>query len=150
MVQLRNLEKELDECHAVARAAYLNRDIAAYGTLFSPDLAYQQVDGSVIGRRQLLHDVALQFRRRHNAAWHFSRKDLKVEMDEVVETLVQLGTIDASAFGFICRNWALNRRAAYVWTRPNGSWTISRVQVFSEEIRHSGWRFGFGRDRRRI
>lgn len=61
MVPLRNLEEELDKRHAVARAAFLNRDIAAYGALFSPDLAYQQVDGSVIGRRQLLHDVAFSF-----------------------------------------------------------------------------------------
>jgi hypothetical protein len=39
MVQPRSLEEELDERHAVARAAYLNRDIVAYGALFSPDLA---------------------------------------------------------------------------------------------------------------
>lgn len=103
-IQRRNVEEELDEYHAAARVAYLNRDIAAYGALFSSNLTYQRVDGSVIGRRQLLHDVALQFRRRHNAAWHFSREDLKVESDEIIETLVQLGTIEASAFGLIHRS----------------------------------------------
>ncbi|KAA1183896.1 hypothetical protein FP026_07700 [Rhizobium tropici] len=145
MVLARSVEEQLDERHAVARAAYLDRDIAAYGALFSLDLAYQQVDGSVIGRQQLLSDVAQQFRRRHDATWHFNREDLKVEADEVIETLVQLGTIEASAFGLIHRSWTLNRSAAYVWTTLKGAWTIRRVQVFSEQIRHSGWRFGFRR-----
>lgn len=36
----------LNERHALARVAYLNRGIAAYGVLFSPALAYKQVDGS--------------------------------------------------------------------------------------------------------
>ncbi|WP_337271100.1 nuclear transport factor 2 family protein [Oryzifoliimicrobium ureilyticus] len=145
MVLPRSLEEELDKRHAVARVAFLNRDIAAYGALFSPNLAYQQVDGSVIGRRQLLNDVEVQFRRGYKATWHFSREDLKVDGDEIIETLVQLGTIEASAFGLIHRSWRLNRRAAYVWTKVTGIWMITRVKVFSEELKHSGWRFGFGR-----
>ncbi|WP_337268407.1 nuclear transport factor 2 family protein [Oryzifoliimicrobium ureilyticus] len=98
MIPPRSVEQELYERHAVARAAFLNRDIAAYGALFSPNLAYRQIDGSVIGRRKLLDDVEVQFRRRHKPTWRFSREDLKVEGDEIIETLVQLGTIEASAF----------------------------------------------------
>jgi len=49
---------------SVAGSGYYQVD-GAYGALFSADLAYQQVDGSVIGRPQLLRDVALQFRRRN-------------------------------------------------------------------------------------
>lgn len=98
---------------SVAGSGYYQLD-GAYGALFSADLAYQQVDGSVIGRLQLLRDVALQFRRRNRG----------------------------KRIRFIRRSWRLNRRAAYVWTKGRAAWTIKRVQVFSEEIRNSGWRVG--------
>lgn len=102
---------------SVAGSGYYQVD-GAYGALFSADLAYQQIEGSVIGGRQQLRDIALRFHRRHNVAWHFSREDLKVEADEVIETILQLGTKERAAS------------------------TVKRVQVFSEEIRSSGWRVG--------
>ncbi|NLS18602.1 hypothetical protein HGP16_18770 [Rhizobium sp. P40RR-XXII] len=145
MAQPKSVEEELDERHAAARAAFLNRDIAAYQVLFSPTLAYQQVDGVVIDRRQLMQDVALQFRRRYKAQWQFSREDLNIDLDEITETLNQVVTLEASAFGLIHRTWKLNRRAAYAWTKLSGVWAIERVQVFSEEIKHLGWRFGLRR-----
>lgn len=72
---------------SVAGSGYYQVD-GAYDALLLADLAYQQIEGSVIGRRQLLRDVALRFRRRHNVAWHFSREDLKVEAGEVIETIL--------------------------------------------------------------
>ena len=139
---MKTIEEELDERHTVARAAFLNRDIGVYRALFSPDLSYQQADGRVIDRHQLMRDVALQFRRRHKAMWHFTREHLQVELDEAIETLVQVVSVEMAAFGLIHRTWKLNRRAIYAWTKLKGTWTIGRVQVLSEEARHVAWRFG--------
>lgn len=145
MTETKTIEAELDERHAIARTAFLNRDVAAYRALFSPALAYHQVDGRVIDRRQLMRDVASQFRRRLNAKWHLAREHLKIDLDEAAETLIQLVTVEMSALGLIHRTWQLNRRAVYVWTEPGGVWTIGRVHVLSEEGKHLGWRFGITR-----
>ncbi|NKJ40354.1 DUF4440 domain-containing protein [Rhizobium sp. SG570] len=142
MIETKTIEEELDERHAIARAAFLNRDVAAYRALFSPALAYHQINGRVIDRRKLMRDVASQFRRRLDAKWHYTREHLKIDLDEAAETLVQVVTVEMSVFGLIHRTWQLNRRAVYFWTKLGGVWTIGRVQVLSEEGKHLGWRFG--------
>ncbi|NKJ36681.1 hypothetical protein [Rhizobium sp. SG570] len=99
----------------------------------------------MIDRRQLMRDVASQFRRRLNAKWHYTREHLKIDLDEAAETLVQVVMVEMSAFGLIHRTWQLNRCAVYFWTKLGGLWTIGWVQVFSEEGKHLGWRFGVTR-----
>jgi hypothetical protein len=145
MTQTLRIEDELDARHAVARAAFLNRDIQGYRSLFSPNLHYRQADGKVIGRPQLMQDVARQFCRRYRANWHFSREQLVIEQSEAIETLVQVITLELTAFLFIHRIWKISRHATYGWAKPTGTWTIGWVNVHSEHIRHARWRFGFSK-----
>ncbi len=142
MQQTNAIERDLDERHAEAQAAFLRRDIAAYCEMFSPTLAYQQLNGQVIGRDQLMRDVAAQFRQLSSVESSFTREALHVTDSEVTEALMQTATAEATAFGFIHRRWKLNRRATYCWTKRQEMWTIERVTVHSETMMSAGWSFG--------
>jgi ABC-type taurine transport system substrate-binding protein len=135
MLQANSIERELDERHAAARVAYSRRDIDAYREIFSPTLSYQQADGRVIDRHQLMRDVAVQFHRLCSASSSFTREHLSTVDDEITETLVQVATAEATAYGFVHRTWKVDRRAIYTWTKLRGSWTIAGVQVLSEKTK---------------
>jgi hypothetical protein len=141
MQQTNSIERELDARHAKAQAAFSRRDISAYCEMFSPTLAYQQLNGRVIGCDQLMRDVAAQFRQLSSAESSFTREAMRVTDSEVTETLMQAATAETSAFGFIHRRWKLNRRATYCWTKRQEIWTIERVTVHSETMVSAGWSF---------
>jgi hypothetical protein len=139
---MNSIEKELDGRHAEAKSAFARKDIGTYREIFSPSLAYCQPDGRVIGRDELMRDVAAQFRRLDSAESRFFREDMSIASDEVRETLMQEATAEATAFGFVHRRWKINRRGIYTWTAQEGRWVIKRVQVLSETVTSAGWRFG--------
>jgi hypothetical protein len=130
--------------HAEAQRAFAARDIAAYRDLFAPTLAYQQPDGRVIGRDQLMRDVATQFARLSRVRSSFRRLDLALSADGATETLAQVGELAATAFGIIHRRWRLERRGAYSWVEIDGRWVIARVRVDAETMSPAGWSFGLG------
>ncbi len=137
-----SIEKEIDACHAAAKLAFAHKDIGAYRDIFSPSLAYRQVDGRVIGRDELMRDVAVQFRRLDSAKSAFIREHLSVTSDEAIETLIQEVTIETTAFGFVHRRWKINRRGLYTWIHREGRWMIKQVEVLSETVTSAGWWFG--------
>jgi hypothetical protein len=137
------IEKDLDELHSTAAAAFARKDVAAYRKLFSPTLTYQQADGTIIDREQLMRDVAEQFRRLTHAASSYSRESIFIAGNEATEVLEQEAYLRATAFGFINRSWTLRRRGSYVWFKTGDTWVVQRVQVLSEAIIPEGWRFGF-------
>ena len=135
-------EKELDASHVSAMRAFSRRDLDAYRQAFSPTLTYQQVDGRIIGRNQLMRQVAQQFRRLTYAKSSFVRERMSIVGDEVTEFLLQEAYLEATAFGFLRRSWTLSRRGEYVWSKLGEIWVIQRVKVLSETVLPSGWRFG--------
>jgi Domain of unknown function (DUF4440) len=136
------VERELDARHAAAQIAFSHRDLDAYRALFSPSLSYRQADGRVIGRDELMKNVASQFRRLSMTKSSFSREQFSVGGNEAAETIRQSATAEATAFGLLHRRWKIDRHAAYRWTKINGVWTIGSVSVFSETMTGDGWRLG--------
>src|SRR5271157_1319243 len=98
-----SIEQELNERHAAAQAAFARRDIHAYKAIFSPSLAYRQIDGQVIDRGRLMRNVASQFRRLSTAQSSFVRERLNAAGGEATETLTQSASLEATAFGFVHR-----------------------------------------------
>jgi len=138
-----SIEQELNERHAAAQAAFARRDIDAYKAIFSPSLAYRQINGQVIDRGRLMRNVASQFRRLSAAQSSFVRERLNAAGGEAAETLTQSASLEATAFGFVHRRWRLHRRGDYAWTKLDGVWVIERVEIVSEKLSPDGWRFGF-------
>ncbi|HEX4302938.1 MAG TPA: nuclear transport factor 2 family protein [Rhizomicrobium sp.] len=136
------IAQELDARHRAANAAFEQRDIDAYRALFSTALAYRQNDGKVIGRDALMRNVAQQFRNLTRVTSTFTRLELAQADNGVVEHLIQSGSAQATAFGFVHRSWVIARVGDYTWTRENGIWVIRQVQVLSETLSPTGWRIG--------
>jgi hypothetical protein len=141
MTQHASIEQALDERHAAGQAIYARRDIDGYRELFSPTLSYRQANGKVIGRDELMRDVARQFRNLTNARSSFTREQLSVDGGNVVETLTQLATAQATAFGIVHRLMRIERRGMYSWTNVDGVWRIAAVRILNEKMT-SSWRFG--------
>jgi len=135
------IEAALDGRHAAASAVFARRDITVYQALFSSDLQYTQRNGITIDRRRLMQDVETQFSRLHHAESDFVREALDVDGGQVTETLLQIATVRASAFGFLWRTWRLQRHGLYTWAMEDGEWRIVRVRVLSETI-GSRWKLG--------
>ena len=137
------IEQELDARHEAAQAAFANRDIEAYGAMFSPSLAYRQPDGRVIGRERLMRGVEEQFRGIGGVLSSSSRERLSIAGNEATELLTQITFVETSFFGVVHARWKLLRRSEYTWTKADGVWLIERVEVLSEKLGRVGWRFGF-------
>jgi hypothetical protein len=143
MTQEPSIAEELDARHEAAQAALAARDMAAYSGIFSPSLAYRQLDGRVIGRSQLMRENEAQFRNLGAAVSAYTRERLTVAGNEVTELLTQTVLLETSAFGLFHMRWKLTRRGEYTWTKACGAWVIERVEVLSEKFDRMGWRFGF-------
>lgn len=143
MMEQAEVAAALDARHADARRAFAARDLTAYRALFSPSLAYEQANGMVIGRDQLMRGVATQFARLSWAASAFARRALTLTAQGAIEELTQTADAEATAFGFVHRRWHLERQGAYAWICTAGVWVIQHVRVHAETLAHAGWRFGF-------
>ncbi len=128
------IASELDAMHRRAKLALEQKDLAAYGDLFAPELAYCQPNGRVIGRDQLMRDVATQFRRLSWVSSSFVRESIEPGDDRAIELLVQTGFALATAFFFIHRIWKLDRRGRYYWKKVGGRWQIDRAEVIEERV----------------
>ena len=98
-----DIELDLDRIHELARTQFLERNIDAYMSIFSKQLSYRQLDGRVIGVRELSKDVTRQFRSVSAADWMFIRKSITVENGRPIEELIQTGYMATTAFGFCHR-----------------------------------------------
>jgi hypothetical protein len=56
-INLSEIASQLDDVHANARRAFINRDIDSYRSFFTDDLRYIQPNGKPIDKRQLMRDV---------------------------------------------------------------------------------------------
>jgi hypothetical protein len=125
---------ELDARHNDAKSAFEHKDLPAYREIFAPDLAYRQADGSVIGREQLMRDVATQFSRLRWVRSSFARESIEVEDDRAAELLTQTGLAGTTAFLFVHRIWKITRKGRYYWTKVEDRWRIERVEVLEEHV----------------
>jgi Domain of unknown function (DUF4440) len=141
MRETTEIAAELDARHYDAKRAFEHKDLAAYREIFAPDLAWCQADGRIIGRQQLMRDVASQFRRLRWVRSSFARESIEPGDDRVVELLTQTAFAGATAFFFIHRIWNITRKGRYYWTKIVDQWQIDRVEVLEE---HVAGHFKFG------
>lgn len=131
----RSVAEEIKAVSARARAAYLRRDVDAFMATFHPDLAYTQLDGRTIGHAQLARDVQDQLARMDTATSEFRHVTLEVRNAEAAtQTVEQRGTFAVRAFGFLRREWTVNRSARYEWVRTGSTWQVRRAEVLREEV----------------
>jgi hypothetical protein len=133
---------ELDAMHDRARDAFARRDIAAYRYLMAPNLKYRQADGQIIGRDRLMRDVGAQFRRLNRFQSSFSRQQIDIREDLASETLIQSGSVAASAFFIVHRSWDFMRKGRYTWRKSQGRWWIEEVEVLEEQVVRGRVKFG--------
>jgi hypothetical protein len=132
----------LDALHLEAKAAFERRDVAAYRELFAPELTYCQADGRVIGRDQLMRDVAAQFRRLDGIRSSFQRESIEIGDGRATELLTQTGCVYVTVFFIVHRIWEVSRRTRFFWAEANERWRIARVEVIEEHVT-GRFRIGF-------
>jgi hypothetical protein len=130
------------ERHDASRRLYVARELVGYMSFFSPDLAYRQANGKVVGLRQLTNDVEEQFRRLGAVDWVSRVESEERSPDQVIEVVSQTGTIVTTAFGLLHRMWRLDRRGRYTWRVHDGRWRIAQVDVLEERVVGAGFKFG--------
>jgi hypothetical protein len=134
MEQSTEIAAELDARHNDAKRAFEGKDLPAYREIFTPALEYCQADGRVIGREQLMRDVATQFRRLRWVLSSFARESIEVEDDRATELLTQTGHAGTTAFLLVHRIWKVTRKGRYYWIKVEDRWRIERVEVLEEHV----------------
>ncbi len=134
MEQTIEISAELDARHNDAKRAFEHKDLPAYREIFAPDLAYCQADGCVIGREQLMRDVATQFRRLNWVRSSFAHESIEPGDSRATELLTQTGLAVATAFIIVHRIWKITRKGRYHWTKVESHWRIERVEVLEEHV----------------
>ena len=128
------LAAKLDAVHKRAKEAFVAKDLAAYMTVFSPELEYIQANGQSIDRSQLSRDVQLQMTAATSMDGSYDRKSLDVEGDEATELLIQSAWVETRAFFFFRRRWNVSRTGRYHWANTLEGWKIAKVEVLEEQI----------------
>ena len=131
----RSVAREIEAVSALARAAYLRRDVDAFMATFHPDLVYRQLDGHTIGHQHLARDVRAQLARMDTATSEFRHVTLDVQDAETAtRTVEQRATFAVRAFGFLRRELTVTRTSEYEWVRTGSTWQVRRVEVLREEV----------------
>ena len=125
---------EIDNAHSVANLAQKNKDFGAYISYFSNDLKYKQLNGKIIGRKQLLNDIQKYFDRVRSHISTYDRLSSSVNNDLFIEKIVQKATVTIRVFIFFSKTWTIEREGIYEWKKEDGIWKISNVEVISEKI----------------
>jgi hypothetical protein len=134
-VASRSVATEIEAVSALARAAYLRRDVDAFMATFHPALAYTQLDGRTIGHEQLARDVRDQLARMDTATSEFRQSALEVrDAETATQTVEQRGTFAVRAFGFLRREWTVSRSIRYEWVRTESTWQVRRAEILREEL----------------
>jgi ketosteroid isomerase-like protein len=126
---------ELEAAHARAKQAYRTKDLESYMDGFTPDLAYKQLDGRVIGRDELRRQVQAQFAAVQDMDGTYSRESLEAAGGDISEVLTQMAWARMRFLGVFRRTWRVERRGRYVWSNSGGVWRIRSVEVLSERTR---------------
>lgn len=130
-----DIASALDRRHAEAQDAYAAKDLDRYMAIFSPDLTYRPLNGTVLSREQLRKDVARQFARVGKVESRFARQHLDDRGSDVVEHLTQTAIAEERILFVFKRTWKLHRRGIYTWTLTEKGYVISRVEILEESLR---------------
>jgi hypothetical protein len=132
---MNEIEAALDQIHANAKRAFAAKDLDRYMAIFSPGLAYKQLNGKIISREQLRKDIATQFARLAKTESTFTRERIEYRGSDVVEYLAQDAMAEEGILFIFKRTWKIHRRGIYTWSLDKAGWVISRVEVLEETIR---------------
>ena len=126
---------ELDAAHALASAAYAQRDVDACRRVFAEDLQYTQLNGETIGVDRLMSDVMDQFSRVKACGSTYERESIEIEGSELAtEMLTQSAWAEIPAFGLFRRRWQIRRRGRYTWRKTADGWKLAKVVVLAETV----------------
>jgi len=127
------LINEIDAIHKVANDALRQKDLYAYITVFADKLAYKQLNGKIIGKRQLIKNIKVYFTRIKNYKSEYERKDFSAEDDVITERLIQKAIVAIRVFIFFSKNWTVEREGVYEWEKIDGTWKIVKVEIIKEK-----------------
>jgi ketosteroid isomerase-like protein len=135
-INLSEIASQLDDVHANARRAFINRDIDSYRSFFTDDLRYIQPNGKPIDKRQLMRDVSKQLAQFKSVDYEFVRETIAMNEDGTVTQVgSQNGTYSVSIFFFFTKTWKINRRGRYRFRKTDEGWRICEVEVLVETVK---------------
>ncbi len=132
--ELDEIKASIDAAHERAKKAFAAKDIDAYMAVFSPSLAYKQINGKTISFEQLRRDVSAQFRRLTRAESSFFREQFQLAETKAVEHLTQTAVAEEKFLFFFTRKYQIHRRATYTWGKDEAGWAIVNVEVLEERV----------------
>jgi hypothetical protein len=132
---------ELDALHTRAWAAFEQKDLDAYFSIFSPDLKCYLVNGRTLNRGGFMRDIAALFQRFSRARWSYERGQLEFVEDRATETLTLVGTLGVTAFLILHRAWDVYQKSRITWTRSEGQWFVEEIEVLEEKVSARPYRF---------
>ena len=127
------LISEIDAIHKVANNALRQKDLYAYIAVFAEKLAYKQLNGKIIGKRQLIKDINFYFTRIKNYTSEYERKDFSAGDDIITERLIQKAIVSTRVFIFFSNSWTVEREGVYEWEKIDGTWKIVKVEIIKEK-----------------
>ncbi len=127
------LINEIDAIHTVANDALRQKDLHAYIAVFADKLACKQLNGKIIGKRQLIKDIKFYFTRIKNYKSEYERKDFSAGDDIITERLIQKAIVSIRVFIFFSKSWTIEREGVYEWEKIDGTWKIVKVEIIKEK-----------------
>ena len=127
------LISEIDAIHKVANNALRQKYLYAYIGVFADKLAYKQLNGKIIGKRQLIKDINFYFTRIKNYTSEYERKDFSAGDDIITERLIQKAIVSIRVFIFFSKRWTVEREGVYEWEKIDGTWKIVKVEIIKEK-----------------
>ncbi|WP_438424732.1 hypothetical protein [Aquimarina macrocephali] len=126
--------KEIDNIHSLAIESANQKNLSGYMSVFADELLYKQLDGKIIGKKQLTKDTKKYFSRISSTKSSYKRIDSKLEAYKFSETLIQEAEVTIRIFIFFRKKWKVSRKGIYNWSIINGKWKITEVDVLEEQI----------------
>ena len=128
------LINEIDAAHKVSNNALKQRDFDNYISVFADRLAYQQLNGEIIGKKQLVSDIKNYFNRITSYSSEYKRIDFSSENNKVIEKIIQQAKATIRVFIFFSKSWTVEREGIYEWEKINNAWKIVKVEIVKEKV----------------
>ena len=126
--------KEIDEMHLFSNEALWQKRFDAYINIFSDNLTYKQLDGKIIGKKQLAKDTAFYFSRLKTSRSQYERTDYSIEGNRFTENLIQKATASIKVFFIFKKKWTVERDGIYEWIKTEDNWKIEKVEILNKKV----------------
>ena len=124
----------IDETHARCEKALRSQDLDSYMSIFADSLKYEQVNGKIIHKKQLIHDQKRAWSRIVDMKLKYCRLESSFIDNTFSEVREQNLAIWIKVFWFIRTKWTYHRIGRFDWVQINGEWKINNVKILVERI----------------